>query len=151
MIIDSSNDGRSLIEVGVNSAGGLESVQAGVDKVAAIEGLGEGLGSGVEALGEVLLFWYCTSVLLVGGLVQQILFKGLFWVLDLLSICNWELLGDHILLLNLSHIVLNSSVDLSVKLSSLSHLSESLVLVGLQSFFHLDILLALIKNQSTVT
>ena len=111
----------SLVIFRMDPARSLERVQARVDEVPAVERAREGLGTGVVLRWQVLLFWHLLPVALVRSLVQQVLLQSLVWVLDFFRLC-WEVPWDNVLFLNLSHVVLDFAVDLSVELSVLSHL-----------------------------
>ena len=111
----------SLIKGCVDFARVHSGVETGVHVVSAVEGGGERLGSGEVLGGEILLIRHSTSVILVGSLIDKVLLQALTRVLDVVSVAHRELLWGHVLLLNLGHIILNSSVNLSVKFAGLSH------------------------------
>ena len=118
----------------MESAGGLERVQSSVNVTASVESVSKGFRSRAVFRWQVLLLRHLWSIRLVWSLVKQVLFKGLLWVLNLIS-DSWERSWLKIGLLDLHRILLHPSVNLSIELSVLSHLFQSFVLVGLLCIF----------------
>ena len=59
-----------------------------------------------------------------------------------------ELTGDDVLLLNGSHIILDSLVDLSVEFALLAHLLQDLMLVGSLRVLKCQVAITLFKTKS---
>ena len=92
---------------------GFEGVQAGIDEVATVESSREALWSWEVFRWQILFLRDLGAVLLISCLIDKVLLKRLFRVLDVFSISG-EVSWDDIFSLDLSVIVLDSSVDLGV-------------------------------------
>ena len=125
---DRNTSVNSLIEGSVHSARGLLGDETVVDILTTEEFSCELWGSGEELGGHVHLGGHGSTIVHVAGLVEGVSnFEGMLGVLNFLLLC-WELLGLHILLLDLAHVLLDFAVNGHIKLSILTHLVKRGVL-----------------------
>ena len=119
---------HSLIEGSVHSARGLLGDETVIDKLTTEEFSSEIWGSGEELGGHVHLGGHGGTVVHVACLVEGVSnFESMFGVLNFLLLCG-ELLGLHILLFDLAHVVLDFAVYGDVEFSILTHFVKSGVL-----------------------